>query len=110
MKAAAARECDIESLQQWLTERLGSADWFGGESFGWADAAVAPMVNRSVYYGLGPDPGSPLKRWHTRLRERSAVAETIAEFDHAGPGWPQWLTSTARVVAAANIATTGWNG
>jgi glutathione S-transferase len=23
-----------------------SADWFGGERFGWADAAAAPMVNR----------------------------------------------------------------
>jgi glutathione S-transferase len=51
LKAAAVR--DTARLQQWLTGRLGNADWFGGERFGWADAAVAPMVNRSVYYGSG---------------------------------------------------------
>ncbi len=80
LKAAAAR--DTQALQRWLTGRLGSADWFGGGGFGWADAAVAPMLNRSVQYGLGPDVGSPLGRWHARLRERPAVADTFAEFDH----------------------------
>ena len=39
---------DAAALQQWLSDRLGEADWFGGETFGWADAAMAPMVNRSV--------------------------------------------------------------
>ena len=81
LKAAAMR--DTRRLQQWLAERLGDADWFGGAGFGWADAAAAPMVNRSVHYGLGPDAGSPLARWHMRLRERPSVAETFAEFDHA---------------------------
>jgi RNA polymerase-associated protein len=81
LKAAAVR--DTARLQQWLTERLGKADWFGGERFGWADAAVAPMVNRSVHYGLGPEPGTPLHRWHARLRQRASVAETFAEFDQA---------------------------
>ncbi|MBV8401273.1 MAG: glutathione S-transferase family protein [Acetobacteraceae bacterium] len=38
-------------LQEWLAARLGEAAWFGGERFGWADAAAAPMVNRSVHYG-----------------------------------------------------------
>ena len=90
LKAAAVR--DTEALQRWLTERLGNADWFGGESFGWADAAVAPMVNRSVHYGLGLDSGSLLGRWHARLRERPAVAETFAEFDQA----------VARMAAAAD--------
>lgn len=70
-------------LQAWLTERLGSNPWFGGEGFGWADAAAAPMVNRSVHYGMGPVPGSPLALWHARLRERPSVAATFAEFDAA---------------------------
>ena len=95
LKAAAVR--DTETLQRWLTERLGRADWFGGEGLGWADAAVAPMVNRSAHYGLGPDPGSPLGQWHARLRERPAVAETFAEFDAA----------TARMAAAADHYRTG---
>ena len=95
LKAAAAR--DTQALQRWLTERLGNADWFGGERFGWADVAAAPMVNRSVHYGLGPDQGSPLTRWHARLRERPAVAETFAEFDAAA----------VRMAAAADFYRTG---
>ncbi len=81
LKAQAARQTAV--LQEWLAERLGGADWFGGDRFGWADAAAAPMVNRSVHYGLGPPAGSPLARWHARLRERPSVAETFAEFDAA---------------------------
>lgn len=95
LKSATAR--DTATLQHWLTKRLGSADWFGGESFGWADAAVAPMVNRSIHYGLGPDPASPLAQWHARLRARRAVAETFAEFDDAA----------ARMAVASNFYRTG---
>lgn len=92
-----AAQRDTESLQQWLTGRLDNADWFGGKVCGWADAAVAPMVNRSVLYGLGQNPASPLGRWHARLRERPAVAETFAEFDRAA----------ARMEAAADFYRTG---
>jgi glutathione S-transferase len=81
LKAAAAR--DTTRLQQWLAERLGDADWFGGATFGWADAAAAPMVNRSIHYGLAPAPGSPLARWRARLEQRESVALTFAEFDKA---------------------------
>jgi len=44
MKAEAVRQTAI--LQAWLTERLGSSRWFGGETFGWADAAAAPIGGR----------------------------------------------------------------
>jgi len=81
LRAAAAR--DTAALQAWLSARLGAADWFGGEEFGWADAAAAPMVNRSVHYGMGPEGGTPLARWHARLSDRPSVAETFAEFDRA---------------------------
>ena len=79
MRAEAFRQTAV--LQAWLTERLGAARWFGGETFGWADAAAAPMVNRSVHYGMGPIAGSPLATWHAQLRERPSVAATFAEFD-----------------------------
>ena len=52
LRAEAARQTVV--LQDWLAERLGDAAWFGGATFGWADAAVAPMVNRSILYGMGP--------------------------------------------------------
>ena len=81
LRAEAAKQTRI--MQDWLTSRLGDAPWFGGAFFGWADVAVAPMVNRSVHYGLGPSSGSPLAQWHRRLRERPSVARTFAEFDAA---------------------------
>jgi len=81
LKEAAVR--DTAAIQDWLTKRLGEAEWFGGTRFGLADAAAAPMVNRSVYYGLGPAGGSALARWHERLRSRPSVEKTFAEFDQA---------------------------
>ncbi len=95
MRAEAERQTRV--LQGWLAGRLGEADWFGGERFGWADAAAAPMVNRSVHYGLGPAPGSALARWHARLCERPSVAATFAEFDAAA----------ARMAGASELYTTG---
>ena len=79
MMAEAASQTAV--LSAWLTERLGQSPWFGGETFGWADAAAAPMVNRSVHYCMGPEAGSALAIWHARLRERPSVADTFAEFD-----------------------------
>ena len=84
MKAEAARQTLV--LQAWLTGRLGASLWFGGDTFGWADAAAAPMVNRSVHYGMGPAAGSPLALWHARLRERPSVAATSTlEAKNVGP-------------------------
>ena len=41
------------------------------------------MVNRSVYYGMGPRAGSPLTKWHQSVSRRPSVAATFAEFDAA---------------------------
>ena len=95
LRAQAARQTAV--LQDWLAARLGEADWFGGAAFGWADAAVAPMLNRSFHYGMGPPAGSSLARWHQRARERPSVASTFAEFDAAG----------ARMKGLAALYTTG---
>ena len=95
LRAQAARQTAV--LQDWLSARLGDAPWFGGQAFGWADAAAAPMVNRSVHYGLAPTAGSPLDRWHARLRDRPSVVATFAEFDAAA----------TKMAAAAGLYTTG---
>ena len=79
LKAQGAHQ--TKQLQKWLTERLGDKDWFGGEAFGWADLCVAPLVNRSQSYGLGPEAGSPLANWLARLSKRPSVAATFEEFD-----------------------------
>ena len=95
MRDVATRQ--TRAMQRWLSDRLGDAPWFGGDRFGWADAAVAPVLNRSVHYGLGPDAGSTLAAWHARLRERPSVAATFAEFDEAAK----------RMAAASDLYTTG---
>ncbi|MGW5956410.1 glutathione S-transferase family protein [Methylorubrum thiocyanatum] len=95
LRAQAAGQ--TRTLQAWLEQRLEEAVWFGGNDFGWADAAAAPMVNRSVHYGLGPEPGTPLARWHARVRERPSVAATFAEFDVAA----------AEMAAASDLYTSG---
>lgn len=86
-----------------LYEQLG----FGGDRFGWADAAAAPMVNRSVYYGMGPAAGSLLADWHGRVDQRPAVAATFAEFDAAAARMKD-IADAERT--GASIATTGSNG
>ncbi len=78
LRSAAARQTAV--LQDWLAGRLGDAVWFGGATFGWADAAVAPMLHRSVLNGMGPPPGSTLAAWYERLCQRPSVATTFAEY------------------------------
>jgi glutathione S-transferase len=84
MKAKAASQ--TRELLDWLSGKLGASEWFGGTSFGWADLSVAPYLNRSVHYGLGPADGSALKAWHARLCERPSVAATFKEFEGATAG------------------------
>lgn len=95
LRAVAAEQ--TLTMQAWLECRLGAAEWFGGERFGWADCAVAPIVNRSVYYALAPAAGSPLAAWHARLGTRLSVKQTFAEFDAAA----------ARMETASEHYTTG---
>ncbi|SMR55331.1 unnamed protein product [Zymoseptoria tritici ST99CH_1E4] len=70
-----------KQLQVWLDNLLGSKPFFSGDSVGYADFAVAPIVNRSVHYGgaFGPADGSALQQWHARIREIPVVKETFAE-------------------------------
>ena len=81
LRAEARRQTVV--MQDWLTEKLAGADWFGGAAFGWADVSVAPIVNRSVHYGLAPAAGSALDQWHRRVKDRPSVAMTFLEFDAA---------------------------
>lgn len=86
LRTAAARQTIV--LQDWLAARLSDAPWFGGATFGWADAAVAPMLHRSVLNGMGPLPRSALADWYQRLTERPSVATTFAEYAVAAARMP----------------------
>jgi hypothetical protein len=97
MKAAAARQ--TADLQGWLAGKLGDREWFGGNSFGWADLSVAPYVNRSFHYGLGTPDGEPLTLWRERIRQRSSVAETFEEFEAAAAA----MSGAAERVASGQI-------
>lgn len=81
---ATARQ-QTAALQTWLEARL-EGPWFNGAHFGWADLSVAPMVNRSVAYGMGPAEGSKLKEWHARLCKRESVKKTFEEFERGLEG------------------------
>lgn len=75
----AAQE-QTQQLQQWLETKLGQKKFFNGDDGpGYADFAVAPIVNRSVHLGYGPPGGSALQQWHARISEVPAVKETFAE-------------------------------
>jgi stringent starvation protein A len=79
------------AIVNWLAERLGDAPWFGVETFGWADAAVAPLLHRSVLNGMGPAPDTTLAAWYQRLLERPSVAATFAEYAAAAGRMPAIL-------------------
>jgi glutathione S-transferase len=76
------------TIQDWLTERLGSKEYFNGSTFGYADVCVAPILNRAVENGYGPPDGSPLQKWHVRIKKRPAVAETFAEYEEVAKKMP----------------------
>ena len=69
----------IKEIQEWLTSQLGGAEWFNGEKFGYADVCVWPFVNRSATYGLEPEPGTPLRNWFERAKERPSVRSVAEE-------------------------------
>lgn len=75
--AAAAQ---TTKMRHWLEQQLGERAWFNGDHFGWADLSVAPYLNRSVLFGMGPATDTPLDLWLTRIRQRPSVAKTFEEF------------------------------
>jgi glutathione S-transferase len=64
MQAKAASQ--TRELLEWLAGKLGTKEWFGGATFGWADLSVAPYLNR--------------------LCARPSVAATFKEFEAATQG------------------------
>ncbi|KAF2169088.1 hypothetical protein M409DRAFT_21099 [Zasmidium cellare ATCC 36951] len=99
INAAAADQ--TKQIHEWLTPHLGSKDFFNGDAPGLADICVAPVFHRSVLRGLGPAKDSALDRWHTRMGEVPAIAETWREMEggvqgmsNAGPGF--WAPHSGR--------------
>lgn len=78
MKGQAVEQTKV--LQEWLAGQLGDKPYFCGDRFSLADVAVAPILNRSVFYGLGPAPESNLSAWLKRVSERESVRKTFDEF------------------------------
>jgi glutathione S-transferase len=60
-------------LYEWLTRALGDRQWFGGDSFGWADLSVVPYLNGASGLGIGPHADSPLSAWLVRANQRASV-------------------------------------
>lgn len=77
----------VACLQRWLGEKLSESagGFFGGEEFGYVDACVAPIVNRSVTLGMGVA-DERLAAWLERVRGRESVRLTFGEYERALPG------------------------
>ncbi len=83
LRAKAAAQ--TAAWRRWLNAELGSAPWFGGDTFGWADLSVVPYINCSASFGLPPEADTPLAAWLARVNARPAVARTAAEAADAIP-------------------------
>lgn len=69
----------LTEIQTWLISYLGDNDYFNGSTFGYADIAVVPYINRSFVYEMMPAEDSPLSRWRARVIERPSVKQTFEE-------------------------------
>jgi glutathione S-transferase len=74
-------------MQAWLTIQLGDAKWFGGERFGWTDICVWPFVNSSVSFNMGPESGTPLRKWYEQAKELDSVKSVFEENKAAAKGF-----------------------
>ena len=82
----AGAEADLTKWYAWLEAQLGDAPWFGGERFGWADAAVLPHLLGSEAFGLGPASERPLGAYLARGRARPSVQAGREEIAALGTG------------------------
>ena len=60
--ARGPRRGQARGLYEWLTRALGDAQWFGGDTFGWADLCVVPYLNGASGFGIGPRRGFGARR------------------------------------------------
>ena len=93
LESAAAEQ--TRRLQGWLARQLGESEWFGGDSFGWADLSVVPFLNGSAGFGLAPANGTPLSDWLRRANARASVEATRNEAVASAAG----MTGVADLVA-----------
>jgi glutathione S-transferase len=77
----------------WLETELGVRDWFNGENFGWADAAIVPHVNISAAAGIGPKPDTSLAAWLARCNTRPSVAAVGEAAQHILKMMPRDLSA-----------------
>jgi glutathione S-transferase len=85
----------IAGVNAWLERQLGARRFFHGDTFGWADLAVAPLIDWATARKHPPTPGSPLATWFAHVSERPSVRKVfdvarplVAELE---PGLPQWI-------------------
>lgn len=86
-RAAALRgraEQQLEAVWTRLERELAGRDWFGGERFGRADAAVWPHLGASAAFGLPlPERFPRLRDWQARCGARESVKRDEAELAEA---------------------------
>ena len=72
----AAAKKQTRTIQDWLFEKLGDKKYFNGQTVGYGDYCVAPIVNQSVNNGFGP---GPLQEYFDRVKEDPVIKKTFEE-------------------------------
>lgn len=87
-------------VNAYLERHLGSAPYFNGESFGWADLSVVPMVTAAAMTGRPPTPKSRLAAWLEIVGARPSVAHVMKQAtDSLGGG----MESVAQLIESGQF-------
>ena len=80
-KLMSQAKAQTEEIHKWLSVKLGTNDFFHGSSVSYADICVAPYMNRSFIFGLGPAEGTALQQWRARVMEIPSIKQTYDEME-----------------------------
>jgi glutathione S-transferase/RNA polymerase-associated protein len=100
-KLLARAEKQTAGVNAYLQRKLGDAQYFNGETFGWADLSTVPVVSAAAMTGRPPAPKSRLAAWLERVSARPSVAQVTKQ---ATDSLDERLGSIAQVVASGQFA------
>jgi len=109
-KMTAIAQRQTAELQGWLTGKLGTAQWFNGESFGWADLSVVPYVTAP---STTASAHRPIRRWRPGATASASAPPLPRPSANSRPPPNAWAMRPAgwrRARSAASTAITAWNG
>lgn len=96
----ARAEKQTAGINAYLERQLGDAPYFNGESFGWADLSVVPVVSAAAMTGRPPKPKSRLAAWLDLTTARPSVSGVTKQ---ATESLNEGMESIAQLVASGTF-------